>query len=411
MQDLNDKVTGNTLSAAEWNEVPSELQNVIAALGIAFSSGDLNQLGKGITGYAAAGHFYTDGGAANAYSLTAVGGKQGLHALSANTDGALVRFRPANNSTLAAPTVNVNGLGAKTITREDLAVLSSGDISTTRDAILRYRFSSDTFLLLNASLPADANPVAARGYIAGFSLSRDAGDPGNDILFGTGICRDNADTLTIRRTTTIVKQIDATWAEGTNLGGRAPTVALAANTWYHCFVIRKASDGTLDAGFDTSLIAANLLTVLGGAYTTFRRVGSIRTDGASAILNFVHAHDGRTFYWASPPLDVDTTIGTAESLVNVSSLPAALSHVIGIFNMHCATSGAAVYARQGGVDQAASDTLAPLATIRGIATAQVRIRGIPGTPQQIALRSNTAATPVRLAVVGWEDHRDGEIPA
>lgn len=46
MQDLNDKVIGGELTAAEWNEVPSELQNVIEASGQTLSSGDLTQLRK-----------------------------------------------------------------------------------------------------------------------------------------------------------------------------------------------------------------------------------------------------------------------------------------------------------------------------------------------------------------------------
>ena len=46
MQDLNDKITGNELTAAEWNEVPSEIQNAIEASGQALSSGDLTQLRK-----------------------------------------------------------------------------------------------------------------------------------------------------------------------------------------------------------------------------------------------------------------------------------------------------------------------------------------------------------------------------
>ena len=64
MEDLNDKVTAGTLTAAEWNQVPSEIQNVIENLGITLSGADLNQLGKGIAGYIANGTFYTDSGAA-----------------------------------------------------------------------------------------------------------------------------------------------------------------------------------------------------------------------------------------------------------------------------------------------------------------------------------------------------------
>ena len=62
MQDLNDKLTGQSLTAAEWNQMPSELQNIITAFGQGLSSIDLNQLGKSIAGYAANGNFFTDSG-------------------------------------------------------------------------------------------------------------------------------------------------------------------------------------------------------------------------------------------------------------------------------------------------------------------------------------------------------------
>jgi len=46
VQKLNNKIKGNELSAEEWNEVPSEIQNVIEASGQTLSSGDLTQLRK-----------------------------------------------------------------------------------------------------------------------------------------------------------------------------------------------------------------------------------------------------------------------------------------------------------------------------------------------------------------------------
>jgi len=48
MQDLNGKIKGNKLTAAEWNEIPSEIQNVIEASGQTLSSGNLTQLRKAI---------------------------------------------------------------------------------------------------------------------------------------------------------------------------------------------------------------------------------------------------------------------------------------------------------------------------------------------------------------------------
>lgn len=111
MQDLNDKITGNVLTAAEWNEVPSEIQNVIEGLGQVLSSGDLNQLGKGIAGYVANGTFYTDSGVADAYVLSVIGLKQ---VPTAYTDGFKVRFL-AGNANTGASTINVASLGVKNL--------------------------------------------------------------------------------------------------------------------------------------------------------------------------------------------------------------------------------------------------------------------------------------------------------
>ena len=137
MQDLNDKVTGGTLTATEWNEVPSEIQNVIEALGITLSSGDLNQLGKAIAGYVANATFYTDSGAADAYVLTTIGSKQSL---TAYTDGATFEFIAGNPGTGAA-TVNVAGLGVKNIKLSDGTDPAAGDI--TGRTVLRFDSGND----------------------------------------------------------------------------------------------------------------------------------------------------------------------------------------------------------------------------------------------------------------------------
>lgn len=146
MQDLNDKITGNTLTAAEWNEVPSEIQNVIEGLGITLSGADLNQLGKAIAGYVANGNFYTDSGAADAYVLTKIGLKQTLPAYA---DGMIVEFLAGNTST-GASTVNVAGLGVKNIVDTGTA----GTIAAGERYELRYRSGSGDFEIVRGSLTA-----------------------------------------------------------------------------------------------------------------------------------------------------------------------------------------------------------------------------------------------------------------
>jgi len=138
MQDLNDKITDGTLTADEWNQVPSELQNVIEALGITLSSGDLNQLGKAIAGYVANGNFYIDSGAANAYVLTRVGSRQ---ASPAYTDGFEIAFVAANTNN-AASTANIDGLGSKDLRTADGSVLPSGILTTAAQGLEnRFRFN------------------------------------------------------------------------------------------------------------------------------------------------------------------------------------------------------------------------------------------------------------------------------
>jgi len=142
MQDLNDKVITNTLEATEWNQPPSEIQNVIEALNIALSGADLNQLGKGIAGYVANGNFYTDSGAADAYVLTKIGTKQTLPEY---TDGMQVQFIP-DNTNVSDSTINVAGLGNKNIVNTS----SAGTITAGQRLNLVYRIGSGDFEITGA---------------------------------------------------------------------------------------------------------------------------------------------------------------------------------------------------------------------------------------------------------------------
>ena len=153
MQLLNDKVDGsggpeNILPAAEWNQLPTELQNIITALGMTLSNGDLNQLGKALAGYVANGAFYTDSGVADAYVLTPLNGKQSPPSY---TDGMIVEFIAGNPCTGAA-TVNVAGLGVKDIRQPLGVVIQQFDII--ERTFLRYDLVNDWFELVKVGAPS-----------------------------------------------------------------------------------------------------------------------------------------------------------------------------------------------------------------------------------------------------------------
>ncbi len=191
MQDLNDKITGNTLTAVEWNEVPSEIQNVIEGLGQTLTSGDLNQLGKAIAGYVSNGNFYTESGIADAYVLSVVGLKQRAPTY---TNGFKITFIAGNTNT-GASTVNVAGLGVKNIKLSGGGNPLAGSISG-RVALI-FDGPNDRFELLNARIDRlnpdtlaiwqDDTSAVVRDVVTTKERSTgNAGGATGDVISGTG---------------------------------------------------------------------------------------------------------------------------------------------------------------------------------------------------------------------------------
>ena len=135
MRNIATKVTGDTLTADEFNDIPTELENAITDTGIALSGGDLTQLSKSVSNYAAGGAFYTDSGTSTNYTLNLIGSKQRP---TSYFNGMSVSFRAGNNNTTATPTINVAGLGSKNIVVSDGVPLEIDDISTSGVTTLYY---------------------------------------------------------------------------------------------------------------------------------------------------------------------------------------------------------------------------------------------------------------------------------
>lgn len=136
MRDISTKVDGvSTLSAAEFNDIPTEIENAVLASGQALSSGDLFQLSKSIASYVSVGDYYTESGAANAYILSTTGA---FKAPTAYVTGMIVRFKPGNVNT-GASTINVASLGVKNIKNvAGSADPTAGDLPAGRDVTLVY---------------------------------------------------------------------------------------------------------------------------------------------------------------------------------------------------------------------------------------------------------------------------------
>lgn len=141
--------------------------------------------------------------------------------------------------------------------------------------------------------PVPALTQLSRGHIDGFITSIGT-DTDHDIDIAVGSARDSSDGSDIKTSSVLTKQIDVDWVAGSGAGGFPSGLTLAVDTWYHMFMILNNDMVTVDAGFDTSITATNLLTDA-SSYTDYRRIGSVLTDGSSNILAYKQYED--RFIW------------------------------------------------------------------------------------------------------------------
>jgi hypothetical protein len=154
-----------------------------------------------------------------------------------------------------------------------------------------------------------------QNFLTGLDTSL-AADTDHDVTVATGACADSTAVFYMNLASTITKQIDADWAEGNNLGGLASGARAVANTpdadtTYHFFLIAQ-TDGTIDAGWDTSLTATNLLADA-ATYTYYRRIASMPIDSSNNITAYFQRGDRFILDTFVRTIN-DTSPGTSENL-------------------------------------------------------------------------------------------------
>jgi len=288
------------------------------------------------------------------------------------------------------------------------------DVITTRGDIVRGSAAAvaerlaisgtpEALLQSNTLDPVWGTPVP-QGYRYGLELSRTGVAT---VSIAAGVAKAIANTWTMRLAAAFSKTINAAWVAGTGLGGRG-TAALLADTWYHVFLIFNAGTGALDAGFDTSPTAANLLAASG--FGSYRRLGSVLSNGAATdVIDFLQT--GQYFFWKTPLAVTSGNVGTTAVLRQVDVPPDVKPLVFVNLSVDgdAVTADSVCYASSPDVDDVApSDTASPLGTLKGADTLQGKAIAMVGpirvdASRQIRLRTTVAATPVRTVAIGWID--------
>lgn len=233
-------------------------------------------------------------------------------------------------------------------------------------------------------------------------------DSDHDIDIAAGSISDSTNAV-LMTLAAMTKRIDANWSAGTGNGGLPTAVSLTNNTTYHIFAIEDGS-GTVDAGFDTSVTATNLLSE--SSYTRYARIGSVITDGSANILGYTQVGD--TFLLDAPVQDEANNNPGTSAVADALTVPLGIKvEADVVFSVVDVTSAATLYALLTSPDQTDTTPSVSMFTMVIPTTADataasagnVRARVLTNTSSQVRYRLSASDTDTTAYIntMGWRD--------
>lgn len=202
-----------------------------------------------------------------------------------------------------------------------------------------------------------------------------------------------------------ISKTTAAWAVGSGNGG-IDTGSVAANTWYHWYLIARGDTGVVDAIF--SLSAANPAYPAG--YQFARRIGSMKTNGSSQWTSFLQYNDD--FYLQASVVDSTTSPGTTDTLYTLASIPTGI-RVKPFVHIYCSFGVVGEWGyRLRSPDLQTTETGISTSSKMSFGYTQnvARFGGsqedvITNTSAQVNIIGTTAAGSFELRTYGWADDR------
>lgn len=250
-------------------------------------------------------------------------GDQTLNGLTGGSDGRIVVVRNVDTSetlTLAHDDAGSTAANRFALPSDQAFSVLPGHSVAMQYSSSRWRLIAQTFSTgtdegdlvqvgYGSELPAlGASNLTGVPYPPGFHYNvtvKLAADTDHDITFGQFSLRNDANDANVDASSSLTKQIDATFAEGDNQGGMASGQSIPTSGTMYAFAVTKDADGTVDVMYDTSDTGANV----NAGWTAQRRIATIDIDASDNII----------MVW-----DLDTAIiypndGSAASPANVST--------------------------------------------------------------------------------------------
>jgi hypothetical protein len=247
--------------------------------------------------------------------------------------------------------------------------------------------------------------VLPPGWIYRLTLSNNATDANNDIDIAAGSARAADDSANLVLASALTKQLDASWAVGTNQGG-LDTGSEANSTWYAVWLIRRSDTGVVDALFSTSATAPTMPT----NYDSSRRIGWIYNNSSGNIEQFTQ--DETWFSWTVNKPDVDVSnLENTRALYRLTTPPQRLRvQFIGHFAHTTVSSGILWIGDPSNADGTPGLGSSPPGIIMrnyaaGGGVGYGRIISRTNNSGQIAARAANSNTSLRIWLEAWEDSR------
>lgn len=381
----------------------------------------------------------TAGGTANALTLSVTLG------LAAYVTGQVFWFKSGAAPNSAAATLSISSLATKAIQIGGLA-LTGGEILANSWYVVLYDGVAFQLTWLNSPPFTDANALIknssdttkkvqlsassvttgttrtltspdktgtlalagdANYYIGGLQIVNN-GTTSQDIQVGS--CTDGTNAYMLLNTGTITKNQNS-WVAGSSTGGKMSAAAMANNTWYYFYAMRKDADGTIDFGFDVSPTAPTAQT--GFSSANYRIIGCRKTQLAATNWETFIQH-GDDVEWSTPPASDFAGAFSTSRISQSVNVPAVRVKWIG--NIHTSTAGSTTQAIKltdlACADVAPSITASPgaeagayYASGTGAVTESAVVAFCwTNTSSQIGVRAQTTSTGV-IVTTGWVDPR------
>ena len=222
------------------------------------------------------------------------------------------------------------------------------------------------------------------GYIYGLTINNNSTDSDHDIDIAAGVATDAAGVKYLSLSSSLTKQIDASFSKGTNQGG-LDTGAVANNTWYYFWIIEQ--DSTSD--IDILISASQTSPTMPSGWTAKRRIrGAVLTDGSANILGF--RQKDNDFRFNLMYLEVnDTATGTTRNTLALSYVP---SNFIGIFATRLISADPcyAIIQETSETDTAPSDTYSDILASATCTYGQIEYTRLTDSSAQIAYRTSAS---------------------